>query len=80
MIKIHYYICIFLPEKYIIASTDVIDIVGDPLMGSGSTGYAALTLGRLFVGFDVVGEYVTQANERLHAIVGGTEDGERKTT
>lgn len=71
---------VYLPEKYIKATTDVNDIVVDPWMGSGTTGYAALTLGRLFVGFDVVGGYVTQANERLHAIVGGTEDGERKTT
>jgi DNA modification methylase len=49
-------------------------------MGSGTTGYAALSLGRHFAGFDVVEEYVAQANSRLHAIAGGKDYGKGQET
>lgn len=48
----------YLPEKYILATTQPGDIVLDPWMGSGTTGYQALKLGRRFIGFDIVESYV----------------------
>jgi len=49
-------------------------------MGSGTTGYAALSLGRRFAGFDVVEEYVAQANSRFRSIAGGNDDGKGQET
>lgn len=71
---------LYLPEKYIKATTDENDLVVDPWMGSGTTGYAALLLGRRFVGFDVVAEYVAQANTRLRSVAGGVVYGNRQET
>jgi len=70
---------IYLPEKYIKACTEKGDLVVDPWMGSGTTGYAALSLGRLFAGFDLVEEYVSSADQRLHALI-GEKDGFTKET
>lgn len=52
---------LYLPEKYIKATTREGDLVVDPWMGSGTTGYAALSLKRKFIGFDVVESYVTES-------------------
>ena len=52
----------YLPKKYILATTQIGDIVVDPWMGSGTTGLEALKLGRKFVGFDLVEEYISNAN------------------
>lgn len=49
----------YLPEKYILATTQPGDIVLDPWMGTGTTGYQALKLGRRFIGFDIVESYVS---------------------
>lgn len=54
---------LYLPEKYIKATTKEGDLVVDPWLGSGTTGYAAVKLGRKFAGFDVVENYVTEARE-----------------
>ena len=70
----------YLPEKYIKATTEENDLVVDPWMGSGTTGYAALSLGRRFAGFDVVEEYVAQANSRLRSIAGGNDNGKGQET
>lgn len=71
---------LYLPEKYIKAVTKENDLVVDPWLGSGTTGCVALSLGRHFVGFDIVPEYVTQAELRLRSIVGGKgDDGGQKT-
>lgn len=51
----------YLPEKYIRATTKEGDLVVDPWMGSGTTGYAALSLKRKFIGFDIVESYVTES-------------------
>lgn len=59
---------LYLPEKYIKACTDTGDLVVDPWMGSGTTGCAALSLSRLFTGFDLVEEYVESADKRLQAL------------
>ena len=71
---------LYMPEKYIKATTSENDLVVDPWMGSGTTGYAALSLGRHFAGFDVVEEYVIQANNRLLSISGGLDNGEGSKT
>jgi len=43
-------------------------LVVDPFMGSGSTGVAALTSGRSFIGFELSTEYAAIARERLEAV------------
>ena len=58
---------LYLPEKYIKAVTEKNDIVLDPWVGSGTTGVAALSLGRRFVGFDISNDYVALAKQRLSA-------------
>lgn len=54
---------LYLPDKYIKACTKPGDLVVDPWMGSGTTGLAALSLGRKFIGFDIVQSYVTAAED-----------------
>ena len=41
------------------------DLVFDPFMGVGSTGVAALELGRSFLGFEVAEAYFQAAEKRL---------------
>lgn len=59
---------LYLAEKYIQATTEAGDLVVDPWLGSGTTGYVALQLGRSFAGFDVVDSYVTEAQKWLHEV------------
>jgi len=59
----------YLPQKYILATTDEDDLVVDPWMGTGTTGVEALKLGRLFIGFDIMKEYVLTAEERLSEVL-----------
>ena len=56
---------LYLPEKYIKATTNEGDLVVDPWMGSGTTGVAALSLNRKFIGFDIVESYLVEAKERF---------------
>ena len=51
--------------RIITASTHEGDIVFDPFMGSGTTGVAALKLGRKFVGIDNNPAYCELAEKRL---------------
>jgi DNA modification methylase len=44
------------------------DLVLDPFMGVGSTGVAALELGRRFVGIELDETYVAAARRRIEAI------------
>ncbi|HOJ98044.1 MAG TPA: site-specific DNA-methyltransferase [Termitinemataceae bacterium] len=44
------------------------DIILDPFMGSGTTAVAALKSNRDFVGYEIVEEYVTLAQERIKVI------------
>lgn len=44
---------IYLPNRYILACTQPGEVVVDPWTGSGTTGMAALSANRRFVGFDV---------------------------
>lgn len=48
----------------IAASSQVGDVVLDPMMGSGTTGVAAITLARQFIGFDNDPEYLPVAAQR----------------
>ncbi len=60
---------LYLPDKYIKATTAKGDLVVDPWMGTGTTGIAALTLERRFIGFDVVQEYVDEAEVTFREMV-----------
>ena len=60
---------LYLPEKYIKATTAEGDVVLDPWMGSGTTGVASLQLRRKFVGFDIMEKFVTYSDERLREVV-----------
>lgn len=69
----------YLPEKYIKACTKEGDLVVDPWLGSGTTGVAALSLGRKFAGFDLVQEYVDESKNKFDAIVDVNEsEGNQK--
>ncbi len=50
-------------------STDKGDVVLDPFTGSGSTGEAALSCGRKFLGCDVSGEAVAFSRGRLGVVI-----------
>ena len=54
-----------LMERMITHSTDAGDAVLDPFMGSGSTGVAAINLGRKFVGIEIERRYFDMACERI---------------
>ncbi|TDQ83075.1 site-specific DNA-methyltransferase (cytosine-N4-specific) [Dongia mobilis] len=56
-----------LPGRCISLSTRKDGLVLDPFAGSGTSGVAAIKLGRRFVGFDVSSEYVDLANYKLAA-------------
>lgn len=55
----------YLPEKYIKACTKKGDLVVDPWLGTGTTGVAALSLERKFIGFDLSEEYVQHSEAVL---------------
>ena len=52
-------------ERILLASTNEGDIVLDPFNGSGSTGVAALRLGRKYVGIEISQEYLDLTVKRL---------------
>ena len=56
-------------EVIIGQSTTTGELVIDPFMGSGSTGYAALSLGRRFAGTDISPNAVALTRSRLSALV-----------
>ena len=55
-------------EELIKIHTNPEDLVFDPFMGSGSTGVAALELGRQFVGIEIDEKYYRVAQERIEKI------------
>jgi len=54
-------------ERIIAASTNSGDLILDPFMGSGTTGVAALKLGRKFVGIEREQSFLELAEKRLAA-------------
>lgn len=52
-------------ERILLASTNEDDIVLDPFNGSGSTGVAALRLGRKYLGIEISEEYLKLTIKRL---------------
>lgn len=52
-------------ERTILASTNESDIVLDPFNGSGSTGIAAIRLGRKYIGIEMSQEYLDLTIKRL---------------
>lgn len=55
-------------RPFIAAHTNENDLVVDPFMGSGSTGVAAISLNRQFVGIDSNPAAIQIANDRLSAL------------
>jgi DNA modification methylase len=56
----------YLPEWFIKLFTKSGDLVLDPFMGSGTTAFSALQLGRHFIGIEINAEYVQIANQRIY--------------
>lgn len=56
-------------KRVIIASTNPGDLVLDPFMGSGTTGVAALALGRRFIGIESEKEYIDVAAKRMRDVL-----------
>ena len=54
-----------LPRRCILLGSSPGDTILDPFMGSGTTGIAALELGRKFIGIEPNGEYIAIARRRL---------------
>ena len=57
-----------LPARCIGLTTDVGDVVLDPFVGSGTSGVAARSLGRRFLGIDVAPEYLAQAEQSISMV------------
>jgi len=55
-------------ERIIRIATNLGDVVVDPFMGVGSTGVAALNLGRRFIGFELEQKYYDATLKRLGTI------------
>lgn len=60
-------------ERIILASTNENDLILDPFMGSGTTGLAALSLNRRFVGIEKDEKYVELACKRINSVVESQE-------
>lgn len=55
-------------ENLIVNSSEENDIVLDPFVGSGSTGVAAINNNRRFIGFELNGDYIETAKERIENV------------
>jgi len=55
-------------RRIIRASTNPGDLVLDPFCGSGTTGVAALELGRNFIGIDLSEDYIRLAEKRMEQV------------
>ena len=56
-------------KKMIEIATNENDIIFDPFMGVGSTGVAALSLDRRFIGIEIDEDYFNAAKERINTIL-----------
>lgn len=55
-------------ERIVLAGTNKDDVILDPFMGSGTTAVVAKKLGRKFIGYEIVPEYIEMANVRLNNV------------
>ena len=62
-----------LPRRVIRLLSEPGDLVLDPFMGSGTSGMVAASLGRDFLGFELLPEYVALANQRTQTQQGSHE-------
>jgi len=60
---------LMLLERLILAATDTNDFVLDPFMGSGTTGVAAIKLGRRFIGSELAPNFVQTSIKRILSIL-----------
>jgi adenine-specific DNA-methyltransferase len=60
-----------LAQRFVRSLTRPGEMVFDPFMGSGTTGVAALSLGRDFIGSETQRDYVTVAVDRMTRLGGG---------
>lgn len=58
-----------LMDIYILNSSSEGDIVFDPFMGSGTTGYSAITHNRRFIGMEIDADYFEIAKNRIESII-----------
>lgn len=56
-------------ERIVLAGTNKGDVVLDPFMGSGTTAVVAKKLGRKYIGYEIVPEYIEMSNTRLSHVV-----------
>ena len=63
-----------IPYRHIKSWTNEGDVVLDPFMGSGTTGLAALDLGRKFIGIEMNKEYFELSKQRLEEKVNAAAD------
>ena len=56
-----------LPRRCIEMYTYADEVIYDPFMGSGTTGVAAITCGRRFVGYEIDSDYQKRATQRINA-------------
>lgn len=61
-------------ERLVLACTVPGDLVLDPFAGSGTTGVAAVSNGRRFIGFELDAKYSNLARKRLRAASRGKDD------
>lgn len=66
-----------LPRRVMRLLSEPGDLVLDPFMGSGTTGLVAAGLGRNFVGFELLPEYVALANQRYTQMQQGSHESDR---
>jgi adenine-specific DNA-methyltransferase len=66
-------------ERIVRASSNPLDLVKDPFAGSCSTGIAAAGLGRIFVGFEIRGDYCCLAADRFESFMSERENSTRQS-
>lgn len=62
-----------IPERHIQSWTNPGDVVLDPFMGSGTTGLAALAMGRKFIGIELDESYFELSRDRINSAFGKQE-------
>ncbi|MDL2219126.1 site-specific DNA-methyltransferase [Ruminococcaceae bacterium OttesenSCG-928-O06] len=58
----------YILDRIVKASTDLGDTILDPFCGSGTTGVSAKEAGRLFIGIDIVSDYLDLSTKRMERV------------